>query len=288
MIGWMCKPGSTILLLTVIGIVWIPGTFPLQARRAAVRPGCASGSERRAEVLIVQDELPQMKVLAGLLQEKGHLSVTISDQASLPKDLSAYRAVLVFIHRDLRETTEKAIIDYTQKGGRLVCLHHSISSAKAANKFYFDFLGVRLEKGPMAAGGYAYKASGWSLVNLNPRHYITSFQVDWGEPMGYTPSDAPSAEGTYPSVRLGDDSEVFLNHKFTDGRAKTVLCGIVYQDKAANRTYMQDRGAWIKEQGKGIVVYFMPGHTASDYQKNGISQMILNAIRWAPGATESR
>ncbi len=214
--------------------------------------------------------------------------MTISDQASLPKDLSAYRAVLVFIHKDLREATEKAIIDYTQEGGRLICLHHSISSAKAANKFYFSFLGVRLDKGPMAAGGYAYKASGWSLVNLNPHHYITSFHVDWGETMAYTPSDGPSVEGAYPRIRLADDSEVFLNHKFTDGREKIVLCGIVYQDKETNRTYLQDRGAWIREQGKGIIVYFMPGHAASDYQRNGISQMILNAIRWTPGAAENR
>ncbi|MCL5281511.1 MAG: ThuA domain-containing protein [Planctomycetes bacterium] len=271
MIRRIGKSRGAILLLAVAGIVLILG----------------ASSQRPSEVLIVQDELPQMKVLAGFLQEKGHLSVTIRDQASLPKDLSTYRAVLVFIHRDLQEATERAIIDYAQQGGRLICLHHSISSAKAANKFYFNFLGVRLDKGPMAAGGYAYKASGWTLVNLNPRHYITSFQVDWGQTMVYTPSDYPSVEGAYPSIRLGDDSEVFINHKFTDGREKTVLCGIVYQDKETGRTYMQDRGAWIKRQGKGIIVYFMPGHTASDYQKNGIarsgargvSQMILNAIQ---------
>lgn len=272
MIRQMCKPRGVVLLFAVAGIALLLGT----------------SSEGRTEVLIIQDELPQMKVLAGFLQEKGRLSVTIRDQASLPKDFSAYRAVLVFIHRDLQEATEKAIIDYTQKGGRLICLHHSISSAKAANKFYFGFLGVRLDKGPMATGGYAYKASGWSLVNLNPHHYITSFQVDWGQTMAYTPSDGPSAEGAYPSIRLADDSEVFLNHKFTDGREKIVLCGIVYQDQEANRTCLQDRGAWIKEQGKGIIIYFMPGHAASDYHRNGISQMILNAIRWTPGAAENR
>jgi hypothetical protein len=123
------------LLFVVAGIVLTLGASP----------------QKPTEVLIIQDELPQMKVLAGFLQEKGHLSVAISDQASLPKDLSVYRAVLVSIHRDLQETTEKAIIDYTQKGGKLVCLHHSISSARAANKFYFGFLGVQLDKGPMAA-----------------------------------------------------------------------------------------------------------------------------------------
>ena len=272
MIGRMCNRRAVVLLLGMAGIVLILGASP----------------QKLAEVLIIQDELPQMKVLAGFLQDKGSLSVTIRDQASLPQDLSAYRAVLVFIHKDLQETTEKAVIDYAQKGGRLICLHHSISRAKAANKFYFGFLGVRLDQGPMDAGGYAYKASGWSLVNLNPCHYITSFQVDWTQMTAYTPSDAPSVEGTYPSIRLADDSEVFINHKFTDGREKTVLCGLVYHDKETNRTYLQDRGAWIKEQGEGTIVYFMPGHTASDYQKNGIPQMVLNAIRWTPVAAENR
>ncbi len=270
--GQMCKRRRVVLVLVAAGIVLTLGASP----------------QKPTDVLIIQDELPQMKVLAGFLQEKGNLSVTVRDQASLPQDLSAYRAVLLFVHKDLQETTERAIIDYTQKGGRLICLHHSISRVKAANKFYFDFLGVRLDQGPMAAGGYAYKASGWSLVNLNPRHYVTNFQVDWTETTAYTPSDSPSVEGTYPSIRLADDSEVFVNHKFTDGREKTVLCGLVYHDKETSRTYMQDRGAWIKPQGKGTIVYFMPGHAASDYQRSGISQMILNAIRWTPDAADNR
>jgi hypothetical protein len=260
------------LLFVVVGVGLVLGPSPAQ----------------QTEVLIIQDELPQMNVLAQFLREKGDLSVTITDQAALPKDLAVYRAVIVFVHRDLQETTERAIIDYTQKGGRLICLHHSISRAKAANKFYFGFLGVQLDKGPMESGGYAYKASGWSLVNLNPRHYITCFQVDWNETTAYLSSDQPSVEGVYPSISLKSDSEVFINHKFTDGREKVVLCGIVYHDRETNRTYMQDRGAWIKTQGKGTVVYFMPGHTASDYQSNGIAQMILNASTWAPGAANDR
>jgi hypothetical protein len=272
MTGWMGKARGAVVLLVVTGVALIP----------------AVSAEKRAEVLIIQDELPQMKVLASFLREEGGLSVTIRDQASLPGDWSAYRAVVVFIHRNLQETTEKAILDYTRKGGRLICLHHSISRAKAANRFYFDFLGVRLDQGPMPAGGYAYKASGWSLVNLNPRHYITRFHVDWGAPAAYTPSDAPSVEGTYPSLRLAADSEVFINHKFTDGREKTVLCGLVYRDPETNRTYMQDRGAWIKAQGRGTIIYFMPGHAVSDYQERGITQMILNAIRWTPDTAESR
>ena len=237
---------------------------------------------RTPKVLIIQDELPQMKVLAKFLQDEGKLSVIISDQTSSPDDLSQYKTVIVFVHKDLHEETEKSIIEYTRNGGKLICLHHSISSKKAQNKFYFDFLGMRLDKGPMETGGYKWKASSWSLVNLNSQHFITNSNVEWDEKIAYTSSDYPSSEGTYPRISLGQDSEVFINHKFIDGREKTVLCGIVYRDAETGKTYMQDRGAWIKKQGKGTIFYFMPGHAASDYQNNNIAQIILNAITWPP------
>ena len=242
------------------------------------------GSSRAGEsdVLIIQDELPQMEVLAKFLREVGKLSVTIADQQSLPEDLSRYKAVIVFIHRELLEKTEMAIIEYTKNGGRLVCLHHSISSRKALNKFYFDFLGMQLDKGPAETGGYKWKAGSYSLVNLNSKHLITNSNVDWDQKLTYTPSDHPSSQREYPSITLGADSEVFLNHKFTDGREKTVLCGIVFHDPESGRTYMQDRGAWIKRQGKGTIVYFLPGHAVSDYENKSICQIILNAITWSP------
>jgi len=239
-----------------------------------------SSSPRQTKVIIVQDEMPQMEVLAKFLREHGKLSVTISDQSSFPKDLSAYDAVIVFIHRDLQENTENSIINYTKKGGKLICLHHSISSKKAQNKFYFDFLGIRLDTGPMEKGGYKWKESSWSLVSLNSKHFITNFKVNWDEKINYASSDYPSSKRAYPCINLKQDSEVFINHKFTDGREKIVLCGIVYHDKESDKTYMQDRGAWIKRQGKGTIIYFMPGHISSDYENKNISQIILNAIRW--------
>ena len=239
-----------------------------------------SSSPKAPKVIIVQDEMPQMEVLAKFLRENGKLSVVITDQRSFPKDLSAYDAVIVFIHRDLQGNTENSIINYTKKGGKLICLHHSISSKKAQNKFYIDFLGIRLDKGPMEKGGYKWKESSWSLVNLNSQHFITNFDVNWEEQISYTSSDYPSSKRAYPCITLKHDSEVFINHKFIDGREKVVLCGIVYHDTQNNKTYMQDRGAWIKRQGKGTIIYFMPGHIASDYKNRNISQMILNAISW--------
>ena len=241
---------------------------------------CGVSGPADKPILIIQDERPQMDVLAKFLTEKGKLPVTITDQQSMAKDLSPYKAVIVFIHKDLYEPTEQAIIDYTKAGGRLVCLHHSISSGKAENKFYFDFLGVQLSKGSMDEGGYAYKASNWTLVNLNSKHYITHHNIEWNDQVTYTCSDQPAAEKSYPCTRLKDDSEVFVNHGFTDGRDKTVLCGLIYTDKATGKTYMQDRGGWIKSQGKGTIVYLMPGHCVSDYQNDRVTQMVLNAVTW--------
>ena len=246
---------------------------------AALTCGVA-GPAQQPGVLIIQDERPQMDVLAEFLTENGKLPVTIADQQSLPTQLSAYKAIIVFIHGQLHEQTERAIIDYTKAGGRLVCLHHSISSRKAENKFYFDFLGMQLNKGPMENGGYAWKASSWTLVNLNTKHYITNHNIEWNKQVTYSSSDQPAVEKSYPCIDLKDDSEVFINHRFTDGREKTVLCGLIYTDKATGKTYMQDRGAWIKDRDKGTIVYLMPGHCASDYQNENIARMVLNAVNW--------
>jgi len=86
-----------------------------------------------------------MEVLAEFLKEKGKIGVTIVNQDSLPENFAIFDAVIGYIHRDLEEKTELKIIEYTQKGGRYICLHHSISSGKAKNKYYFDFLGIRLD-----------------------------------------------------------------------------------------------------------------------------------------------
>jgi hypothetical protein len=242
------------------------------------------------DVIIVQDEMPSVKVLAGFLRDEGKLNVTVVDQKSFPKDLSPYGAVIGYIHRQLEESVEIAIIDYTKHGGRYIALHHSISSGKAKNQYYFDFLGIQLDhptqsRYPVEPGrGY-----GWvegeeivlTLVNLNPHHHITNHKVDWPGRISYASSDSPSVEKSYPSISL-PDSEVYMNHKFTDGREKVVLCGFKFLDKRNGKLFMQDRAVWLKKYGEGEIVYLMPGHKPSDYEHRSVSQMILNATQWAP------
>ena len=240
----------------------------------------------KERVLIIQDEMPQMEVLAKYLEQAGDLDCEIVDQQHVPEDLSVYIAVIVYIHGDVYENAEVAFIDYTKKGGRCICLHHTISGSHGQNKYLFDFMGIRLDPGPPEKGGYVWiHGATLTLVNLNPSHYITSHQVKWGERIPYESSDVPSTEGTYSSISL-PDSEVYLNHRFKDGREKTVLCGFKYVDSETGRIWMQDRGAWLKRYGDGILVYFQPGHGVSDYENPNISQMVLNAIRWKPFSAE--
>jgi len=47
-------------------------------------------------------------------------------------------------------------------------------------------------------------------------------------------------ESLYPSLSL-HESEVYMNHKFTDGREKTVLMGFRFLDERNDQMFMQDR-----------------------------------------------
>lgn len=242
------------------------------------------------KVLIVQDEMPQIEVLADFLRTTGEMDVDIVDQDNLPESMASYQAVIGFMHGRLKVPTEEAIIDYTEDGGKYICLHHSISSGKVRNPHYFDFLGIQLDhpefsSNPVKPGaGYGWYHDGENgitlrLVNLNQNHYITNHNIDWGAPISYASSDGPSVEGMYPSIAL-PKTEVYMNHKFTDGREKVVLAGFKFYDQRNGEIFMQDRAVWYKPYGEGQIIYFMPGETPDDYRNANIAQMILNAIVW--------
>ena len=245
-------------------------------------------SEAQSKVLIIQDELPQMEVLSDFITENGqNIDIGIVDQDNLPGSMSDYDAVIVYIHGKLFENTEKWIIEYTNKGGRFICLHHSISSGKAKNQNYFKFLGIRLDgtdnsrDAELPGEGYAWvDPVTLIIVNLNDQHYVTNHKIGWGKGIQYQSSDLFPEMQTFPSISL-PESEVYLNHKFTDGKEKTILLGLKYLDTRNNELFMQDRAGWYKKAGKGEIFYFMPGHAAIDFQNPNYSQMILNAINYS-------
>ena len=233
-------------------------------------------------VLMVHDELPQMELLAKILKAKCGYDVEVRTQAEMPGEISGYKAVIVYIHGKLFEKPEKAFIEYGKGGGRLIVLHHSISSGKRTNKYWFAFLGMKLPEGSWEEGGYKWiEPVGQVVVNVNRRHYITRHDVEYEGKVSFESEKVKA--GTYPCFTLKENSEVYLNHTFTDGDEKTLLLGFVYDgEKIAGKKIMQNTSGWLKKVEKGWLIYLQPGHSLEDMQSKAFQQIVVNAIRWKP------
>lgn len=233
-----------------------------------------------ADVLIVADEIPAMERLARQLKAAEGIQSVIVKQTDLPPDLAKYSAVIVYIHKALGEPAEKAFIDYAQSGGKLILLHHSISSGKRSNRYWFPFLKISLLEGDFSQGGYKWiEGVRMELVNLAPKEYITTHKVKYGSQVMYQSSDRGGGEKSYPGFLL-EDTEVYLNHVFKGPR--TILMGVKYTDAKSGKTYMQDRAGWYMPAGKGWVLYFMPGHSIHDFENPVYAQILTNAVTFQP------
>jgi hypothetical protein len=283
--------GHAIRRPLALAAVWLAWMLLPVALGFSTESSTSNGTDNK-RVLLIHDGAKAVQPLAEFLKAQGHFDVTLVDQAHLPPaaEWAGFRAVLGYIHNRLLEPTELAIIEYTKNGGRFVALHHMISSGKAANRFYFDFLGVRLDSPQMAkdivvpGAGYGWftgadKGVEVTLVNLNPKHFIVSHNVQWSARVQYQSSDQLTVPAEYPAIVM-PKAEAYMNHKFTDGREKTVLCGMSYLDPRTGTRFEQDRSAWFKSYGTGKIFYFQSGHFVEEYANANIAQMILNAIVW--------
>lgn len=227
----------------------------------------------KGDVLIVADEFPAMQALASYLKTNANVESEVIDQTKIPDNLQKYEAIIVYIHRNLNEAAEKAFINYTTNGGKLIPLHHSISSGKKKNKYWFNFLGVDLPEGDVDAGGYKWiEGVELDIVCLDAKHFITTNKIVY--PMEIE-CEINGVKKNLPAFHL-NDSEVYLNHVLKSDQRK--LLGFKYVDKTTGKTYMQQHAGWIRKIGKGMIIYLMPGHSVRDFQNTIYSQMVLNAV----------
>ena len=226
------------------------------------------------EVLIVADEIPAMGVLATALKKHESIDSRIITQTELPVSLSGFRAVIVYIHKDLDTNAENAFISYAKNGGKLILLHHSISSAKRKNQNWFSFLGVELPGQSVEEGGYKYVGGiDMEVVNLAPGHFITTNKIKYGNQIAY------QKEGRTQARRLEgftlSNTEAFLNHQLKSPR--TILLGFSFIDKAGKR-WSQDRSAWYMPVEKGLIFYSQPGHAVTDFEGEVYTRIVANMV----------
>src|SRR5215471_8979360 len=221
------------------------------------------------DILIVCDEVPPMKVLARQLQERIHVKSTITSQSEMPSDLSAYATVIVYIHKTINAPVDTALIAYAKAGGKLLLIHHSISSEQRLNRYWLSFLQVSLPTGGLHIGGYKYFAPAtFQIVNLAPSEYITTHDVTYEERVPFRWNDG---DREYPGFTM-TDTEVDVNHMFTGPR--TTLLGLKYTEPTSGRLFMQTHAGWYKTTEKGMVIYFAPGYKVSDFENPTYAQIL--------------
>ncbi len=229
-------------------------------------------------VLIVADEIPAMQVLAKALKALEGITARVVFQNDLPASLTGYRAVIVYIHKDIDSGSEKAFIQYAKNGGQLIVLHHSISSAKRKNTEWFPFLGLDLPKKDASEGGYKYVGDiNMEVVNLSPTHFITSNKITYDALIAYT-REGQNEEKNLPGFEL-QNTEAFLNHDLQ--KPRTILMGFKMID-TSGKVWMQDRAAWCMPVEKGWVFYSQPGHKTADFESPIYAQIIANAVIYKP------
>jgi hypothetical protein len=231
-----------------------------------------------AQVLIVADEFPAMQELAGQLQKQEGLESKLVKQTELPADLKPFKAVVVYIHGKLLPEPEKAMVNYTKEGGKLVALHHSISSGKRTNTLWFDFLGVDLPKGDVDAGGYKWtEGVTLEIVNLATNHFLTTHKIAYETNFPFAEPQKPAR--VLPGFTL-HESEVYLNHQLKGER--TLLLGLRYKDAKTGKEWAQAHAGWYRPSGKGWIYYLLPGHSIREFQHPAYVRMVINTIIYQP------
>jgi hypothetical protein len=233
-----------------------------------------------ADILIVADEFPAMELLAAKLKAEENVASTLVWQTNLPPDLGRFSAIVVYIHLGLQEPAEKAMIRYTRAGGKLIALHHSISSGKRKNKEWFPFLGVSLPQGEVSQGGYKWiEPATLEVVNLAPDHFITTHRVKYPAKIPWRSAEGSGAEELLPGFVL-KETEVYLNHQLVGPH--TILLGFRYADPKSGQVYCQARAGWVRPAERGWIIYLKPGHSGRDFEEPAYARLVANAVMWRP------
>ena len=232
----------------------------------------------KKNILILADDWPPMTKLSDFLTQTQLFKIDTLSQEHVTSRLHHYNSVFMYVHKPLLKNVEKALIDYTVNGGRLIVLHHGIASAKLENPEWLRFVGIDLYTGKNHVHRWnVLHETRHTVVNLVPDHFITSNNIIYTKKIHFETDYADSLKGTYPAFDL-ENTEIFVNQRFTKNSERKVLFGF----KAADSNLMQPTSGWYKSAGKGWLFYYQPGHSPTDFADKNFKQILLNTLLWQP------
>lgn len=231
-------------------------------------------------VLLVADEWPPMHVLAHFLESTAHFEVDTANQEDLRTDLSEFDHMFMYVHKVLQKEVESRLIDYTEKGGNLIVLHHGIASAKLNNPGWLDFVGVDLYPRDSKENAWdVLHDTAHTMVNLAPDHFITSQNISYQKSSYFSSGDWDNQAGNFPCFTL-DSTEIFVNQIFNPEKQHVVLFGVA--------EIQQPTSGWYRKAGKGWLFYYQAGHQISDFENPHFKQVLLNTLEWIHDQSNNR
>lgn len=252
------------------------------------------------EIIIVYNtpHKPQMERLKAWLDENiTQYKFKMSTQLFLWWKIKRSNPACVIVYNKnlMGRLNVKAIKKYCAQGGKVITLHHNVSSMMLRRPEWLDFVQVYIKRGDDAEYPWSVIEGGdLYLTNLQPNSEITTEGIEYDaevpelnlredpSKMVLTHELKGEAKTEYqerkkePAIEF-KKSEYFINHVPLPNPQRTLLFGVYFKDPESGRMFISNNGGWKMPYKKGMIYYFMPGHAIHDYHQQYCS-IIKNCI----------
>lgn len=241
---------------------------------------------------------PQMvKLKEWLSKNLGQFTYQLSSQFLLWWKIkrSNPKCIITYNKNLIKKRNVKTIKEYCANGGKLIALHHNVSSMMLRRPEWLDLMKINIVKGDDAEYPWSVIEGGdLYLTNLQPDNAITTKGIEYDSevPMLKLSVDPTKKVLTHELDESQQKefhsrekekaiefkkSEYFINHLPLPEPNRILLFGIFFHDPESGREFISNNGGWKMPYKEGMIYYLMPGHSVHDYHEN-YCNIIRNCI----------
>ncbi|MBD3351460.1 MAG: hypothetical protein GF364_08230 [Candidatus Lokiarchaeota archaeon] len=257
--------------------------------------------DKKKKILILYSGPHKLQMIAlkkWLSQNLPDYDYKLSTQFWFAKRVKKYDppCIITYNKNLIRTKNINAIKEYCDKGGKLIALHHNVSSMMMRQPEWLEMMKVKIEKGEKAEYPWSVIEGGdLYLTNLAPDSIITTNEIKYKDsvPAINLPIEPNKVVTTHelltkdqkqeyhsrekePAI-LFNKSEYFINHVLLPEPERTLLFALYFIDEASGREFISNNGGWKMPFGQGTIYYLMPGHSVHDYNDT-YCKIIRNCI----------